>query len=119
MESINTKLVEKIHIVTDMKEPNVQAAKNLIDDQGYRATGWGPVLNGLPSAWKWEIKGEKDFQDTSRVAKSSRYLVKADHPILKRIDKIVYTGELSMFIMTLETMNYENIEIISEKFVVS
>jgi hypothetical protein len=45
-----------------------------------------------------------------------KVMVKADHPILKRIDKIFYDqkydGELNSFLADLEYMGYENIEVI-------
>ncbi len=47
-----------------------------------------------------------------------RVMVKADHPVLKRIDKIFNVsepkaeGELTSFLADLEHMRYENIEVI-------
>ena len=108
---IKTRLIEQISITTSMDKAKIKAAKDYLDENGYTATTWGPILKGLKASGLWGIDGEKDFQDTSRISKAGRYLVRADHPILKRIDKTVYSGELSMFIMTLETMNYENIKI--------
>lgn len=40
-----------------------------------------------------------------------RYLVKADHPVLARQDKIVSELELGSFKMELELAGYENIKV--------
>lgn len=40
-----------------------------------------------------------------------RYFVKADHPILKRIDKFVAAKDLGAFVRYLSNFGYENISI--------
>ena len=39
------------------------------------------------------------------------YFVKADHPVLKRIDDFVPAGELGKFVAELTDAGYENISI--------
>lgn len=39
------------------------------------------------------------------------YFVKADHPVLKRVDKWVKHEHLAQFLKTLETLGYENISV--------
>ena len=39
------------------------------------------------------------------------YFVKADHPILKRIDEFVDAGDLGDFVAELSELGYENISI--------
>lgn len=117
---IKTELVETLHIVTTPE--NSSRAFDYLMDNGYHPTAWGPpMIKGTMKVDtnKYELTGKKNFQDTSLISRSSRWMVQADHPTLRRIDKFVYTGELSMFIMTLETMNYENIRILSEKRAIS
>ena len=40
-----------------------------------------------------------------------KYFVKADHPILRRIDEFVEAGDLEKFVADLTAAGYENISI--------
>lgn len=40
-----------------------------------------------------------------------KYFVKADHPVLRRIDEFVEAGDLGDFVAELSALGYENISI--------